>query len=111
MMKREKTKSAAMCLRMTARDKVEIEEKARDQNLTVTEYLTRAGLRRPARQRADVDAINVLRKCVDELEAMHATLRGCIAAGEGVIPDAAMEQTLTAICTAINGVWQGRNAT
>ncbi|WP_442793730.1 plasmid mobilization protein [Paraburkholderia sp. ZP32-5] len=37
-------KTVSVCLRMTAEDKAVIEEKARNRTLTVTEYLTRAGL-------------------------------------------------------------------
>jgi hypothetical protein len=95
---------------MTAEDKAVIEEKARDRTLTMTDYLTRAGLGRSARQRADVDAINLLRECADELKAIHATLRG-VAAGEGVPSAATMDQTMQAVCVAINRVWQSGDGT
>lgn len=106
---REAQKSASIRLRMTAEDKTVIEEKARDRAMTVTEYLTRAGLGRSARQRSDVDAINLLRECADELKAIHSTLRG-MDAGEAAPTNAAMDQTMKAICAAIGRVWQSEDA-
>jgi hypothetical protein len=97
-------KSVSIRLRMTAQDKAAIEEKARDRALTVTEYLTSAGLGRSARQRADVDTINLLRECADELKAIHATLRGGAVAG-GVPSAVTMDQTMQAVCAAINRIW------
>jgi hypothetical protein len=49
-------KSATIIFRVTAEDKKALEEKAHE--------------------RADVDTINFLRECADELNAMHAALRG-----------------------------------
>lgn len=102
-------KSVSIRLRMTAEDKAVIEEKARDRALTVTEYLTRAGLGRSARQRPDVDAINLLRECADELKAIHATLHG-MSAGESAPGGATLDQTMQAICAAIGRVWQSEDA-
>ena len=101
-------KSALISLRMTAEDKALIEEKARDRTLTVTDYLTRTGLGRSARQRVDVDAINLLRDCADELKTIHATLQG-VAAGEGMPSADTMDQTMRAVCAAINRVWQSED--
>ncbi|MDR9062680.1 hypothetical protein FEP48_05541 [Burkholderia multivorans] len=106
---REAQKSVSIRLRMTAEDKTAIEEKARDRALTVTEYLTRAGLGRSARQRPDVDAINLLRECADELKAIHATLLG-MSAGDAAPTAAVMDQTMQAICAAIGRVWQSEDA-
>jgi hypothetical protein len=103
-------KSATITLRVTAEDKKTLEEKARERALTLTEYLTRTGLGRSARQRADVDAINLLRECADELKAIHASLRGS-AAGENARAAATMDQTMQAICAAIGRVWQNGEAT
>jgi uncharacterized protein (DUF1778 family) len=101
---REVTKSESLRLRLTAEDKAAIEGKARDRKLTVTDYLTRAGLGRAMRQRSDVDAINLLRECVDELKAMHASLQGIPEAGRALSP-ASMERTMDAVCAAIQRVW------
>lgn len=106
---REVTKSESLRLRLTAEDKVAIEGRARDRKLTVTDYLTRAGLGRPMRQRSDVDAINLLRECVDELKAMHASLQGIPEVGRALSPTispASMERTMEAVCAAIQRVWQ-----
>lgn len=102
---REVTKSESLRLRLTAEDKVAIEGRARDRKLTVTDYLTRAGLGRAMRQRPDVDAINLLRECVDELKAMHATLQAVPESGRALSP-ACMDRTMEAVCAAIQRVWQ-----
>ncbi|WP_175946366.1 hypothetical protein [Caballeronia sp. BCC1704] len=101
----EAGKSESVRLRLTAQDKAAIEAKARDRKLTVTEYLTRAGLGRPMRQRSDVDAINLLRECVDELKGMHACLQG-IPQAEHALSPASMERAMEAVCAAIQRVWQ-----
>lgn len=104
----EVAKSVSVRLRMTAEDKAVIEEKARDRKLTVTDYLTRAGLGRSARQRADVDAINLLRDCVEELKAMHGTLKG-FAVDEVALSAESMDDTMAAVCAAIQRVWQSED--
>lgn len=106
---REAQKSVSIRLRMTAEDKAVIEEKARDRALTVTEYLTRAGLGRSARQRPEVDAINLLRECADELKAIHVAVRS-ITADDAVPAAATMDETMQAICAAIGRVWQSEDA-
>ncbi|CPF79869.1 plasmid mobilization protein [Burkholderia pseudomallei] len=103
--KSEAVKSVSICLRITAEDKAAIEAKARERKLTLTEYLTRAGLGRAARQRADVDAINLLRACVDELKAMHVNLQGRHEA-ERALSHGSMDRTMAAVCAAIQRVWQ-----
>lgn len=102
---REVTKSESLRLRLTAEDKLAIEGRARDRKLTVTDYLTRAGLGRAMRQRPDVDAINLLRECVDELKAMHVTLQAMPESGRTLSP-ACMDRTMDAVCAAIQRVWQ-----
>jgi uncharacterized protein (DUF1778 family) len=97
-------KTARVNLRLTPADKQAIEEKARERNLTVVEFLTRAGLGRAARQRADVDAINALRACVDELKGTHDTLER-IADGDKLIMPANMDAQMCAITAAIHRVW------
>jgi len=101
-------KSATIILRVTAEDKRALEEKARERALTLTEYLTRTGLGRSARQRSDVDAINLLRECADELKAIHIALRG-MPTDDAVSAGALMDETMQAICTAIGRVWQNES--
>jgi hypothetical protein len=97
-------KKTNLIIRIDPELKMAIEEKARERNLTVTEYLTRAGLGRATRQRADVDAINELRACVDELKSIHHVLK-LIANGDQLIPSAALEHQMAAITAAIQRVW------
>lgn len=104
---REVTKSVSICLRMTVEDKAAIEERARERKMTTTEYLTRVGLARPARQRADVDAINQLRLCVEELKEMHRTLQ-LLPIKQPIIAAETLEQTMQEICAAIQRIWRRR---
>lgn len=97
-------KSTQMNLRMAPADKLAIEEKARERNLTVVEFLTRAGLGRATRQRADVDAINELRSCTDELKGIHHTLKR-IADGDKLITPVTMDEQMRAITSAIQRIW------
>lgn len=99
------SKVTSIRLRISIEDKAAIEEKATDRKLTVTEYLTRAGLGRSARQRVDVDAINLLRECVDELREIKARVS---APGGSVerLSDETLERTMTAVCAAIQRVWR-----
>lgn len=97
-------KSARLALRLTPADKQAIEERARERNLTVVDFITRAGLGRATRQRADVDAINALRSCADELKGIHHTLRG-IADRDKVIAPENMDRQMRAITEAIQRVW------
>jgi uncharacterized protein (DUF1778 family) len=106
--KSEAVKSVSIRLRMTAEDKAAIEAKALDRKLTVTDYLTRAGLGRAARQRADVDAINLLRACVDELKAMHANLQGLHEAERALSPGC-IDRAMAAVCATIQRVWQSED--
>jgi uncharacterized protein (DUF1778 family) len=97
-------KTAQLNLRLTPADKLAIEERAQERNLTVVDFLTRAGLGRATRQRADVDAINALRDCSDKLKAIHHTLQR-IADGEELIPPANMAAQMSAITAVILRVW------
>lgn len=97
-------KNARIDLRLSQEEKDAILEKANERNMTVVAFLTRAGLGRATRQRADVDAINELRTCVDELKSIHHVLK-LIANGEQLIPAAALEQQMAAITAAIQRVW------
>lgn len=97
-------KSAVVILRVTPDTKRSFEEKAADRKLSVTEYLTRAGLGRAARQRVDVDAINLLRACADELRAMHATLKKGGLEHEALATEA-LNEPMRAVIDAINRVW------
>ncbi len=102
-------KSARLELRLTPADKQAIEERAKERGLTVVEFLTRAGLGRATRQRADVDAINELRSCVDELKGMHHTLKR-IADGDKLIAPVSMASLMLAVTEAIQRIWNnGRN--
>ena len=98
-------KSAVVILRVTPETKRSFEEKASDRKLSVTEFLTRAGLGRAARQRADIDAINLLRDCVGELKSIHATLKR---GGDRLeaLANEALDEPMRAVITAINRVWQ-----
>ncbi len=99
-------KAHSIRLRVSEEEKQDIEEKARDRKLSVTEYLIRAGRGRATRQRADVDAIQQLMNCVEELKALHRTLQQ-VANGAGGAPIATetMEATMQTVCTAIQRVW------
>lgn len=98
-------KSETIVFRVTAEDKRVLEGRARDRALTLTEYLTRVGLGRSARQRADVDAINLLRECANELKEIHRTLQIAVV-GESAIQATTMDRTMMAICAAIGRIWQ-----
>ncbi|BEU20001.1 hypothetical protein [Paraburkholderia sp. 22B1P] len=63
---------------------------------------------RAARQRADVDAINLLRACVDELKAIHAHLQGFHEA-ERALSSGPMDRTMASVCAAIRRVWQSED--
>lgn len=97
-------KSAVVILRVTPDTKRLFEEKAADRKLSVTDYLTRAGLGRAARQRVDVDAINLLRDCADELRAIHATLKEGGIDIEALATEA-LNEPMRAVIDAINRVW------
>lgn len=97
-------KTTQINLRLTPTDKLAIEEKARERNLTVVDFLTRAGLGRASRQRTDVDAINALRSCVDELKGIHRALTH-IGDGDKLITPANMNAQMLAITAAIQRVW------
>jgi uncharacterized protein (DUF1778 family) len=97
-------KSAVVILRVTPETKRLFEEKAADRKLSVTEYLTRAGLGRAARQRVDVDAINLLRDCADELREIYALLKAGDRNNEA-LTDGALDDSMRAVIAAINRVW------
>ncbi|MGF6815891.1 hypothetical protein OKW33_002697 [Paraburkholderia atlantica] len=65
--KSEAANSVLIRLPITAKDETAIEVTAPEMKLTVTDYLTCAGLECAVWQRVDVEAINLLRTCVDEL--------------------------------------------
>src|SRR5260364_186424 len=98
-------KSVAIYLRMTAKDKAAIEERAKERKMTVTEYLTRTGLARLTRQRADVDAIHQLCLCVEELKGIHRALQ-LLPTEAPMIDPATLEQTMQEICAAIQRIWR-----
>ncbi|KAA0178790.1 hypothetical protein FX016_22930 [Cupriavidus gilardii] len=97
-------KTARFELRLTVEEKREMEERAAERKLTLAEYLTRAGLGRAARQRADVDAIHQLMLCVEQLKAIHHTLRQ-LDAGDALLPMESLHETMEAVCEAIQRVW------
>lgn len=101
---RDLVKTARIDLRLSPEDKAAILEKARERNMTAVAFLTRAGLGRATRQRADVDAINELRACVDELKSIHHVLK-LIANGDQLVPPAALQHQMEAITAAIQRVW------
>lgn len=105
-----KKKTVAVLIKMTPEVKADIEQRAGERNLTVTDFLTRAGLARATRQRADVDAINLLRACADELKEIHTTLRA-LEPGHGQVIDAeVMNQQMREITGAILRVWNNGGA-
>jgi hypothetical protein len=104
--KRVKKKTAQVLVKMTPEDKAEIELRAQERNLTVTDYLTRTGLARATRQRADVDAINMLRECRDQLKEIYRAVKAR-PVGEGTISDPTMEAHMAAITGAVLRVWNG----
>lgn len=107
---KSKKKTVAVLVKMTPEVKADIEQRARERNLTVTDFLTRAGLARATRQRADVDAINELRGCAEELKGIHATLRA-LADGSGVpIDPAVMNAQMAAITAGIERIWTNGGA-
>lgn len=106
--KMAKTKAAAKVLsirlRMSEEDKRSIEVKAAERKLSVTEFLTRAGLGRAARQRADVDAINLLRDCADQLRGIQAALKNGGPDFEARATEA-LGEPMRAVVDAIVRVW------
>jgi hypothetical protein len=101
----EPKKTESIRMRLTAEVKNALEQKAAERNLSVTEFLTRAGLGRATRQRADVDAINELRGCAEELKSIHTTLRGLPEGSSGLIDPAVMNAQMAAITATIERVW------
>lgn len=102
-------KTAQMLLKMTPEVKAEIKQRAQERNLDVTDYMTRAGLGRATRQRADVDAINALRDCSDQLKQIHRLVQS-IKDGESIVPVSTMEAMMSAITSTILDVWTNREA-
>lgn len=106
----EQKKTESIRIRLTTEVKNTLNGKAAERNLTLSDFLTRAGLGRATRQRADVDAINELRGCAEELKAIHATLRA-LADGNGVLIDpAVMNAQMAAITATIERVWTNGGA-
>lgn len=101
-------RTARMEVRLSDDEKAGIEARAAERNMPVGEYLIRAGLGRATRQRADVDAINLLRECREELKAMHHTLKAH-PAGSDLISPATMDAQMAAITGAVLRVWNGGN--
>lgn len=105
---RVKKKTSQVLLKMTPEVKAEIEQRAQERNLTVTDYLTRTGLGRATRQRADVDAINLLRECREQLRELYHAVKA-LPANEQVISQDSMDAQMAAITGAVLRVWNGGN--
>jgi uncharacterized protein (DUF1778 family) len=101
-------RTARIDFRASEEEKAGIEERAGERNLTVGEYLIRAGLGRATRQRADVDAINLLRECRDQLKAIYHVVK-TMPADAKAIEDATMDAQMAAITGAVLRVWNGEN--
>ncbi|NTB05856.1 plasmid mobilization protein [Agrobacterium tumefaciens] len=104
--KTDTKKTQSIRMRLSDEMKSQLEARAAERNLSMTDYLIRAGMNRPTRQRADVDAINELRQCAEELKAMHATMQQLLALGcAAPISSGAMDAQMAAITEAIGRVW------
>jgi len=107
---REKPKTESVRMRISTEVKEEIIARAAERNLSMTDFLIRAGLGRATRDRADVDAINELRGCAEKLKEIYHVLKR-IADGEQLIPPEIMDQQMVAITSCIDRVWRnGSNA-
>lgn len=94
-----------MEIRISEEDKAAIEQRASERKLTTAEYIVRVGLARAMRQRADVDAINQLRECADQLKAIHAAISSLGQGQQIVIEPGLMNAQMKAITSAIERVW------
>lgn len=99
-------RTARIDLRVSDDEKAGIEERAAERNLPVGEYLIRTGLGRATRQRADVDAINLLRECREQLKAIYHEVKGS-PGNTAVISTETMEKQMAAITGAVLRVWNG----
>lgn len=105
---RVKTKTAQVLMRMTPEVKAEIKKRAEERNLTLTDYLVRTGLGRATRQRADVDAINLLRECRNQLKEIYHAVRA-LQDDSRIISESTMESQMAAITGALLRVWNDNN--
>lgn len=101
-------RGARIDFRVSDEEKAGIEARAAERNMPVAEYLIRTGLGRATRQRADVDAINLLRECREQLKAIYHEIKA-MPAGAQVIHTATMEAQMAAITGAVLRVWNGDN--
>lgn len=101
-------RTARIDFRVSDEEKDGITKRAAERNLPIGEYLIRAGLGRATRQRADVDAINLLRECREQLKAIYHEVKA-LPADTNVIRTATMEVQMAAITSAILRVWNGEN--
>lgn len=101
-------RTARIDLRVSDEEKAGIEERAAERNLPIAEYLIRTGLGRATRQRADVDAINLLRECREQLKAIYHEVKA-MPAGAQMIAPATMDAQMAAITGAVLRVWNGDN--
>jgi hypothetical protein len=94
--------------RASVEEKAGIEQRAAERNLPVGEYLIRVGLGRATRQRADVDAINLLRDCREQLKEIYHALQSLPDGGK-LIPATTLDQQMAAITGAVLRVWKTGN--
>lgn len=104
-LKTNTSKAESIRMRLSTETKAQLQAKAAERNLSLTDYLVRAGLNRPSRQRADVDAINQLRECANELKSIHTTLQQLSLGTDAPIGANAMDAQMAAITEAIGRVW------
>lgn len=101
-------RTARIDIRVSGEEKDGIVKRAAERNLPIGEYLIRAGLGRATRQRADVDAINLLRECREQLKAIYHEVKA-LPVEANVISTATMEAQMAAITGAVLRVWNGEN--
>jgi len=102
-------RAARITVRLSDEEKTGIVKRADERNLPLGEYLIRTGLGRATRQRADVDAINLLRECRGQLKEIYHAVK-LLPVDAKAISVGSMEEQMQAITGAILRVWNnGRN--
>jgi hypothetical protein len=97
-------RAARITVRLSDEEKAGIVKRADERNLPLGEYLIRTGLGRATRQRADVDAINLLRECSDQLKGIYHAVKVLPVDGKA-IGIGSMDEQMKAITGAISRVW------
>ena len=90
-------RTEGVLLRLTPDEKAQLAARANDCAMPVTEYLRARAFAGRTRDRADVDAINLLRETADGIKAMHALLGGA--------HEQLLQEALNETVAAIQRVW------